>query len=117
MAIAVLRLTMPYHDIRMPAEISRADYAVSANIGRTLDAVRQGVVDIRSCLDWLEQRGYDQLGIVGKSLGSCYAFIATAHDPRIRVAAFNHASTTWPVWCGTGSPRATSGRELSSRSI
>ncbi len=93
MGIAVLRLTMPYHDIRMPAEISRADYAVSANIGRTLDAVRQGVTDIRSCFDWLEQQGYNQLGIVGTSLGSCYAFIAVAHDPRIRVAAFNHAST------------------------
>jgi dienelactone hydrolase len=93
LGIAVLRLTMPYHDIRMPAETIRADYAVSANIGRTLDAVRQGVVDIRSCLDWLEQQGYSELGIVGTSLGSCYAFIATAHDPRIRVAAFNHAST------------------------
>jgi dienelactone hydrolase len=93
LGIAVLRLTMPYHDIRMPAEISRADYAVSANIGRTLDAVRQGVVDIRSCLDWLEQQGYTQLGIVGTSLGSCYAFIAAAHEPRIKVAAFNHAST------------------------
>jgi dienelactone hydrolase len=93
MGIAVLRLTMPYHDIRMPAEIQRADYAVSADIGRTLNAVRQGVVDIRCCLDWLEQQGYDKLGIVGTSLGSCYAFIATAHDPRIRVAAFNHAST------------------------
>ena len=93
LGISVLRLSMPYHDIRMPAEISRADYAVSANIGRTLDAVRQGVTDIRSCLDWLEEQGYDQLGIVGTSLGSCYAFIATAHEPRIRVAAFNHAST------------------------
>jgi dienelactone hydrolase len=93
LGIAVLRLSMPYHDIRMPAEISRADYAVSANIGRTLDAVRQGVTDIRSCIDWLEEQGYDQFGIVGTSLGSCYAFIATAHEPRLRVAAFNHAST------------------------
>jgi dienelactone hydrolase len=93
LGIAVLRLTMPYHDIRMPAETQRADYAVSANIGRTLDAVRQGVVEIRSCLDWLEQQGYSQLGIVGTSLGSCYAFIAAAHDSRLRVAAFNHAST------------------------
>jgi dienelactone hydrolase len=93
LGIAVLRLSMPYHDIRMPAEISRADYAVSANIGRTLDAVRQGVVDIRSCIDWLEEQGYDQFGIVGTSLGSCYAFIAAAHEPRLRVAAFNHAST------------------------
>ena len=93
LGIAVLRLSMPYHDIRMPAEISRADYAVSANIGRTLDAVRQGVVDVRCCLDWLEQQGYNKLGIVGTSLGSCYAFIAAAHDSRLAVAAFNHAST------------------------
>ncbi len=102
MWISVLRLTMPYHDIRMPAEIKRADYAVSANIGRTLDATRQGVIDIRCCLDWLEERGYDNLGIVGTSLGSCYAFIAAAHDPRIRVAAFNHASTYFAdvVWHG-----------------
>ncbi len=93
MGIAVLRLTMPYHDIRMPAETTRADYAVSANIGRTLDALRQGVVDIRSCIDWLETRGYSQFGIVGTSLGSCYAFIAAAHERRLSVAAFNHAST------------------------
>lgn len=93
LGIAVLRLSMPYHDIRRPAEIQRADYAVSANIGRTLDAARQGVIDLRCCLDWLEQQGYPRLGIVGTSLGSCYAFLAAAHDPRIRVAAFNHAST------------------------
>ena len=102
MGIAVLRLSMPYHDIRMPAEIRRADYAVSANIGRTLDASRQGVLDVRCCLDWLEQQGYTQLGILGTSLGSCYAFLAAAHDSRIRVAAFNHASTyvSDVVWHG-----------------
>jgi len=44
----------------------------------TLDALRQGVVDIRSCVDWLETQGYNQFGIVGTSLGSCYAFIAAA---------------------------------------
>src|SRR6202521_3721775 len=102
MGIAVLRLNMPYHDIRRPPEIDRADYAVSANIGRTLDSVRQGVTDVRCCLDWLEAQGYNRLGIVGTSLGSCYAFIATAHDPRIQVAAFNHASTYFAdvVWHG-----------------
>ncbi len=102
LGIAVLRMSMPYHDIRMPAEISRADYAVSSSIGRTLDAVRQGVIDVRCCLDWLEQQGYSKLGIVGTSLGSCYAFIAAAHDRRIRVAVFNHASTYFAdvVWHG-----------------
>jgi hypothetical protein len=69
MGIAVLRLSMPYHDIRRPAEIDRADYAVSANIGRTLDSVRQGVIDVRCCLDWLEAQGYNRLGHRGHEPG------------------------------------------------
>ncbi len=113
MGIAVLRLSMPYHDIRRPAEIDRADYAVSANIGRTLDSVRQGVIDVRCCLDWLESQGYNRLGIVGTSLGSCYAFIATAHDSRIQVAAFNHASTYFAdvVWHGQSTRHIREGLE------
>ena len=113
MGIAVLRLSMPYHDIRRPAEIDRADYAVSANIGRTLDSVRQGVIDVRCCLDWLEAQGYNRVGIVGTSLGSCYAFIATAHDPRIQVAAFNHASTYFAdvVWHGQSTRHIREGLE------
>jgi hypothetical protein len=102
MGIAALRLSMPYHDIRMPAELERADYAVSANIGRTIDATRQAVVDVRCCLDWLEQQGYSRFGLLGTSLGSCYAFLASAHDSRIAVNAFNHASTYFAdvVWTG-----------------
>jgi Alpha/beta hydrolase domain containing 18 len=100
--ISALRLSKPYHDIRRPAELERSDYAVSANVGRTTAACRQAVVDIRSCLDWLETQGYTQFGVLGTSLGSCYAFIAAAHDLRLRVCAFNHASTWFGdvVWTG-----------------
>ena len=100
--ISALRLSKPYHDIRRPAELERSDYAVSANIGRTTAACRQAVVDIRSCLDWLESQGYEQFGVLGTSLGSCYAFIAAAHDRRLQVCAFNHASTWFGdvVWTG-----------------
>ena len=59
MGISALRLSMPYHDIRRPAELERSDYAVSSNIGRTLSACRQAVVDIRCCVDWLEEQGYE----------------------------------------------------------
>ena len=102
MGISALRLSMPYHDIRRPEELERSDYAVSANIGRTLSACRQAVVDIRCCIDWLEEQGYEHFGVLGTSLGSCYAFLASAHDPRIRVNAFNHASTAFGdvVWTG-----------------
>lgn len=100
--IAALRLSKPFHDIRRPAEIERSDYAVSSNIGRTIASVRQAVVDVRCCLDWLESQGYEQFGILGTSLGSCYAFIASAHDARLRVNAFNHASMAFGdvVWTG-----------------
>ena len=100
--ISALRLSKPYHDIRRPEELERSDYAVSSNIGRTTAACQQAVVDIRSCIDWLESQGYEQFGVLGTSLGSCYAFIAAAHDARIRVCAFNHASTRFGdvVWTG-----------------
>ena len=84
MGISALRLSMPYHDIRRPAELERSDYAVSANIGRTLSACRQAVVDIRCCVDWLEEQGYEHFGVLGTSLGSCYAFLASAHDARLQ---------------------------------
>ena len=93
--ISSLRLSKPYHDIRRPAELERSDYAVSANIGRTIQAARQAVADIRSCCDWLEAQGYTQIGVLGTSLGSCYAYLAAAMDPRLRVCAFNHASTSF----------------------
>ena len=100
--ISCLRLSKPYHDIRRPAELERSDYAVSSNIGRTISACQQAVVDIRCCLDWLETQKYEQFGVLGTSLGSCYAFIAAAHDPRLKICAFNHASTFFGdvVWTG-----------------
>jgi hypothetical protein len=102
LGISALRLSLPYHDTRTPAGLSRADYAVSSNICRTIDATRQAVIDARCCFDWLEQQGYTRLGIIGTSLGSCYAFLASAHDSRIRVNVFNHCSTYFadPVWEG-----------------
>ena len=102
LGISALRLSKPYHDIRRPAELERSDFAVSSNLGRTIHACQQAVVDIRSCLDWLEQQGYQQFGVLGTSLGSAYAFIAAAHDPRLQVCCFNHASRQFGdvIWTG-----------------
>jgi hypothetical protein len=102
LGISALRLSLPYHDLRMPAELHRADYAVSANVARTVDATRQAVIDARSCLDWLQAQGYEKLGIVGTSLGSCYAFLTSAHDERLRANVFNLFSLYFAdvVWTG-----------------
>ena len=113
MGISALRLSKPYHDIRRPAELERSDYAVSANIGRTISACRQAVVDIRCCLDWLEEQGYEHFGVLGTSLGSCYAFLASTHDRRLRVNAFNHASTAFGdvTWAGQSTRHVRAGIE------
>jgi pimeloyl-ACP methyl ester carboxylesterase len=100
--IGALRMSLAYHDRRRPAHLERAEYHVSSNIGRTIHAARQSVVDARACLDWLTLRGYRRIAILGTSLGSCIAFIAAAHDPRVSVGVFNHVSMYFSdvVWTG-----------------
>ena len=91
--ISALRLTLPYHEARRPPELERADYLVSPNVGRTLQSLRQAVLDTRSAISWLiEHQGYDSIGIMGTSIGSCTAFLTFAHDERIDVGVFNHVS-------------------------
>jgi len=100
--ISALRMSKAYHDRRMPKELERADYHVSSNLGRTIQATRQSVVDARACLDWIEQQGYTRPAILGTSLGSCVAFLVAAHDTRVRAGVFNHVSMYFSdvVWTG-----------------
>lgn len=97
-----LRLSLPYHDRRMPAELHRADYIVSANVGRTLEVCHQAVLDVRRAVRWLEQVGYRRIAILGTSLGSCLAILAAAHEPAIQTLALNHISPFFAdvVWEG-----------------
>ena len=103
LGISVLRLSMPYHDIRTPAEIQRADYAVSANIGRTLDACRQAVIDVRCCLDWLESRatpagnhGHEP-GLLLCILGRCSRFAHSGGGIQSRLYLRCRCCLAWPI--------------------
>jgi hypothetical protein len=111
--ISALRMSLAYHDVRMPPELDRADYHVSSNLGRTIAATRQSVIDVRSCIDWLESQGYERIAILGSSLGSCVAFIAAAHEPRIQAGVFNHVSTyvSDVVWTGISTQHVRKGFE------
>jgi dienelactone hydrolase len=90
--MSALRLTLPYHDQRRPRELQRADHLVSTNIGRTIQSMRQAVLDTRAAVRWLKQQGYERIGILGTSVGSCIAFLAFAHEPDINAGTFNHVS-------------------------
>lgn len=90
--MSALRLTLPYHQQRRPAELERADHLVSTSVGRTIQSMRQAVLDTRAAVRWLKNEGYERVGILGTSVGSCIAFLAFAHDPDLDAGAFNHVS-------------------------
>ena len=111
--ISALRLSLPYHDQRMPPELHRADYVVSSNVGRTVQVCRQAVLDSRRAIAWLDREGYDRIGILGTSLGSCLALLTMAHEPLIRAAALNHISPFFAdvVWDGLSTAHVRAGLE------
>jgi len=100
--VSALRLSLPYHDARMPPELTRADYIVSSNVVRTVQVCRQAVMDARRAVAWLSQQGFDRIGILGTSLGSCLSMLTAAHEPLIKAQALNHVSPWFAdvVWRG-----------------
>jgi hypothetical protein len=100
--MTALRLSLPYHDTRMPPELTRADYIVSSNIVRTLEVCRQAVLDARRAVQWLAEQGYDSIGILGTSLGSCLSMLTACHEPLVKAQALNHISPFFGdvVWRG-----------------
>jgi hypothetical protein len=100
--MSALRLSLPYHDARMPPELARADYIVSSNVIRTLEVCRQAVLDARRAIQWLAREGYEHIGILGTSLGSCLSMLTTCHEPLVRAQALNHISPYFAdvVWRG-----------------
>jgi dienelactone hydrolase len=109
--VSALRLSLPYHDARKPPELNRADYIVSSNIGRTVQVCRQAVMDARRAVRWLAKQGYERIGILGTSLGSCLSLLTTAHEPLIRAQALNHISPYFAdvVWRGLSTAHVRSG--------
>ena len=112
LGITALRLTLPYHEERNPVG-PRADYMVSPNLGRTIQAIRQAAVDARNAVDWLQSEGYSRIGIMGTSVGSCISFLAYVHDPRISVGVFHHVSSFFGdvVWNGISTQHVREGIE------
>ena len=113
LGIASLRISLPYHDARMPPELTRADYIVSSNVVRTLQVCRQAVRDVRLALWWLRDQGYDRLGLLGTSLGSCLSYLTTCHEPLVKAQALNHVSPYFGdvVWRGLSTEHVRQGLE------
>ncbi len=102
LGITALRLTLPYHENRRPPGMRRADFMVSPNLGRTLQTIRQAVLEVRQAAAWLRRQGYRQVAVMGTSIGSCVGYLAFVHDRSLQVGIFNHVSGFFAdvVWTG-----------------
>lgn len=111
--INAARMVLPYHEDRNLPELERAEYLISPNVGRTIQAVRQAVIEARTVADWFEQQGMERIGIAGTSIGSCIAFLAFTHDTRFACAVLNHSSSHFAevVWNGLSTSHVRAGLE------
>lgn len=102
LGITAVRLTLPYHEGRNPEGTRRADLMVSPNVGRTLHAVRQSVLEVLVLARWLREQGCRRTAVMGTSLGSCIAYLAFCSDPGLTAGVFNHVSSFFAdvVWKG-----------------
>ena len=113
LGMTALRLTVPYHEERRPPELERAEHLVSSNIGRTIQSMRQAVLDTRAAVRWLKDQGFERIGLLGTSIGSCIGFLTFTHDAAIDVGVFNHVSgyVADVVWQGISTQHVREGIE------
>jgi predicted esterase len=98
---AVFILNLPHHGLRTnttPDHI--ANEFLNANLGSAIASIRQSVLDVRRLAGWLEDNGYQQIDLVGVSLGSCVAALVAAFEPRLShcallMTAGDFAETVW----------------------
>ncbi|CUX72376.1 MULTISPECIES: alpha/beta fold hydrolase [Agrobacterium] len=102
LGITVVEVAMPYHFERSRPGSFYADYILSANLGRTLQSLRQAVWDGRKIIRWLERQGYRKISVLGMSLGSWVAGLVATHDHAVSKASLflTAGSLADMVWTG-----------------
>lgn len=99
--ITVVEIAMPYHFERSRPGSLHADYMLSPNLGRTIQSIRQAVLDGRKLIRWLKGEGYREISVLGMSLGSWVAGLAARDQAVSKASLFLTAgSLADMVWTG-----------------
>lgn len=100
--VTVVEIAMPYHFERSRPGSDYADYMLSANLGRTVQSLRQAVWDGQKLVRWLKSEGYREISVLGMSLGSWVAGLVAAHDINVSKASLflTAGSLADMVWTG-----------------
>ncbi|RWE92082.1 dienelactone hydrolase-related enzyme [Mesorhizobium sp.] len=100
--ITVVEIAMPYHFERSRPGSVHADNMLSPNLGRTIQSIRQAVLDGRKLIRWLKSEGYREISVLGMSLGSWVAGLIAARDQAVSKASLflTAGSLADMVWTG-----------------
>ena len=80
--VDVLHVQLPFHGSRNPkSALFHGEFFWSADLVRSLEAVRQSALDVRTLMAWLRSRGYVEVGITGLSLGGAITMVLGCVDP------------------------------------
>lgn len=75
-------IALPYHMQRRPPGTWCGQYAYSADIGRTLQAFKQSVLDVRALMQWIGDARGQPVALAGVSYGAYVACLTALVDPR-----------------------------------
>jgi pimeloyl-ACP methyl ester carboxylesterase len=80
---------LPYHYSRIPRGYQNGELAVTADLVRTAEGLRQGVSELRQLMAWLRVKGVSEFGVWGTSYGGWIgALLATVEADFRFVALF-----------------------------
>jgi hypothetical protein len=83
----VIHMQLPYHGRRKaPGVVWHGEYFWTADLVRTVEAMRQSVLDARALLSALIARGHGPVGLGGLSLGGVLTLLTSCVDPRLAFA-------------------------------
>lgn len=75
---------LPYHYSRRPPGILNGEYAVNAHLIRTVEGIRQAVMDARILIQLLSQKGCTLFGGWGTSYGGWITALLACVEPRLQ---------------------------------
>jgi len=101
---AVLFPHLPFHYSRVPGGFVNGSLAVSANLIRNGETIRQSVMEIRQLLTLLRLRGVQEFGLIGTSYGGWVGSLVSFLEPDFRFLALLQpiADTDHAIWENPG---------------
>ncbi|MCL2447992.1 MAG: alpha/beta hydrolase family protein [Polyangiaceae bacterium] len=82
LGVDVLHLQLPFHGTRNPrTSLFHGEFFWTADLVRSLEAIRQSCLDARTLVAWLRAEGYREVGVTGISTGASVAMVLACLEP------------------------------------